>query len=99
MFDSSLSISITNLAVAFVPVLFGIILHEVAHGWVASLCGDQSARMLGRLTLNPVPHIDPLGLVMFVLTALASPFVFGWQAGSVNLCNMRNRNAACCWSP
>ena len=91
MFDSSLSISITNLAVAFVPVLFGIILHEVAHGWVASLCGDQSARMLGRLTLNPVPHIDPLGLVMFVLTALASPFVFGWaKPVPVNPRNMRN---------
>ena len=91
MFDSSLSVSITNLAVAFVPVLLGIILHEVAHGWAASLCGDHTARMLGRLTLNPVPHIDPMGLAMFVLTALASPFVFGWaKPVPVNPRNMRN---------
>ena len=91
MFDSSFSISMTNLAVAFVPVLFGIILHEVAHGWVASLFGDHTARMLGRLTLNPIPHIDPMGLAMFVLTALASPFVFGWaKPVPVNSRNMRD---------
>ena len=88
---SLIHICITNLAVAFVPVLLGIILHEVAHGWAASLCGDHTARMLGRLTLNPVPHIDPMGLAMFVLTALASPFVFGWaKPVPVNPRNMRN---------
>ena len=91
MFESSLSDSISNLAVAFVPVLLGIILHEVAHGWVASRCGDQTARMMGRLTLNPVPHIDPMGLLMFVITALFSPFVFGWaKPVPVNPRNMRN---------
>lgn len=78
MFDQSISESILNLTVAFIPVLLGIILHEVAHGWAALKCGDPTARMLGRLTLNPIPHIDPMGTGMFVFTALFSPFVFGW---------------------
>ena len=78
MFDASIAAKISHLAVAFVPVLLGIILHEVAHGWAALRCGDPTARMLGRLTLNPVPHIDPLGTAMFVFTAMYSPIVFGW---------------------
>ena len=78
MFDQSISESISRLAVAFVPVLLGIILHEVAHGWVALKRGDPTAWMLGRLTLNPVPHIDPMGMGMFAFTALFTPFVFGW---------------------
>jgi len=78
MFDPSIAENITRLTVAFVPVLLGIILHEVAHGWAALRCGDPTARMLGRLTLNPVPHIDPMGMGMFVFTALFTPFVFGW---------------------
>ncbi len=79
MFNFDLHTSISRLAVAFVPVVLGIILHEVAHGWVASLRGDQTARMLGRVTLNPLPHIDPMGLGMFVLTALSPMgFIFGW---------------------
>lgn len=67
-----------TLAIALVPALLGIILHEVAHGWVAERCGDPTARMLGRLTLNPLPHVDPLGLAMFGLTSLSGAFVFGW---------------------
>lgn len=78
MFDQSLSESISHLVVAFVPVLLGIILHEVAHGWVARKLGDPTAWMLGRLTLNPVPHIDPMGMGMFAFTAMFTPFVFGW---------------------
>lgn len=78
MFDSSIAAKISYLAVAFVPVLLGIILHEVAHGRAALRCGDPTARMLGRLTLNPVPHIDPAGTAVFAFTALFSPFVFGW---------------------
>ena len=78
MFDQSISESISRLVVAFVPVLLGIILHEVAHGWVALKRGDPTAWMLGRLTLNPVPHIDPMGMGMFAFTALFTPFVFGW---------------------
>ena len=62
------------------PVLFAIVFHEVAHGWVANKLGDPTARMLGRLTLNPIKHIDPVGtiLVPAVLLILHSPFMFGW---------------------
>lgn len=78
MFDLDLAVSIKRLAVAFVPLMLGIILHEVAHGWAALKRGDPTAAMLGRLTLNPVPHIDPMGVFIFVLTSLTGPFVFGW---------------------
>jgi Zn-dependent protease len=62
-----------------VPVVFAITVHEVAHGWVASRLGDQTARLLGRLTLNPIRHIDPIGTVLLPALMLAvSPFVFGW---------------------
>lgn len=67
-----------TLAISLVPALLGIILHEVAHGWVARKCGDPTAHALGRLTLNPIPHIDPMGLLVFGLTSLSGSFVFGW---------------------
>ncbi|NBO19943.1 MAG: site-2 protease family protein, partial [Proteobacteria bacterium] len=62
-----------------VPVLTAIILHEVAHGWVAEKLGDPTARILGRITLNPLRHIDPVGTILFpaVLIAINAPLVFG----------------------
>ncbi len=68
------------IAVAIVPVLFSIIFHEVAHGWMADKLGDSTAREHGRLTLNPLPHIDPVGsiLVPIVLMILPGNFLFGW---------------------
>lgn len=69
---------IRTLSVAAVPALLGIILHEVAHGWMANRCGDSTAKILGRLTINPLPHIDPMGLLCFVLTSLSGSFIFGW---------------------
>ncbi|MDE5831515.1 MAG: site-2 protease family protein [Desulfovibrio sp.] len=78
MFDFDLHSALRMLAVALVPAMLGIILHEVAHGWVARLCGDHTAESQGRLTLNPLPHIDPLGLAVFGLTSVAGSFVFGW---------------------
>jgi Zn-dependent protease len=64
-----------------IPVIFAITLHEVSHGWVAKLCGDNTASMLGRLTLNPLKHIDLFGSVILpVLLFWVSQghFVFGW---------------------
>lgn len=62
-----------------IPVIFGITVHEVSHGWVASKLGDKTALMLGRLTLNPIKHIDPLGTIIIpaILLSLGG-FVFGW---------------------
>ncbi len=69
-----------RIAVWALPVLFAITVHEVAHGWVARKLGDPTAMMLGRLTLNPIKHIDPVGTVLVPLLMLAFklPFIFGW---------------------
>lgn len=76
------------------PILiFSIVLHEVAHGWVARREGDPTAFMLGRLTLNPIPHIDPVGsiLVPAILTLVPGGFIFGWaKPVPVNPRNFRN---------
>lgn len=70
---------IQKIAVWALPVLFAITLHEVAHGWVASLFGDQTARLTGRLTLNPLYHIDLMGTIVIpILMLLLTPFMFGW---------------------
>lgn len=68
-----------KLAVWALPVIFAITLHEAAHGWVANKLGDPTAKMLGRVTLNPIKHIDPIGTVLVpaVLLTLGG-FVFGW---------------------
>ena len=62
------------------PVLLGITVHEVAHGWVASKLGDKTAMMLGRLTLNPLKHVDPVGTILIpgVLLLLQAGFIFGY---------------------
>ena len=61
-----------------IPVLIGMVLHELAHGYAAYKLGDPTPKLQGRLTLNPIKHLDVTGTLFFVLTALASPFVFGW---------------------
>jgi Zn-dependent protease len=62
-----------------VPVVFAITVHEVAHGWAANRLGDPTARLMGRLTLNPLRHIDPIGTVVLPLILFSiSNFVFGW---------------------
>ncbi len=62
-----------------IPVIFAITLHEVAHGWVAMKLGDRTAQMMGRLTLNPIKHIDPVGtIVVPALLLMAGGFIFGW---------------------
>src|SRR5690348_12047371 len=63
-----------------VPVVLAITLHEAAHGYVARIFGDQTAWMLGRVTLNPIKHIDPVGTVLVpgVLYLMHAPFLFGW---------------------
>ena len=61
------------------PVLFAITFHELAHGWMARRLGDPTAEMLGRLTLNPIKHVDPIGTVLVpTVLLLAGGFIFGW---------------------
>jgi Zn-dependent protease len=76
---------IQQLAVLVLPLIFAITVHEAAHGWVADRLGDSTARRLGRITLNPIKHIDWVGTVllpigMFVISklTLGVPFIFGW---------------------
>lgn len=70
---------IQQVAVWALPVLFAITVHEVAHGWVARQLGDPTAMMLGRLTLNPLKHIDPIGTVLVPLILIvAGGVIFGW---------------------
>ena len=70
---------IQTLAVVALPLLFAITVHEVGHGWMASRLGDPTAKMMGRLTLNPFKHIDPLGTVIVpIVMLMLSGFMFGW---------------------
>src|SRR3972149_2820207 len=69
---------VEKIIVWAIPVLFAITVHEVAHGWVASRLGDQTARSMGRLTLNPIKHIDPIGTVVLPMVLLyIGGFIFG----------------------
>jgi Zn-dependent protease len=68
-------------AAAALPLLFAITVHEVAHGWMAKRLGDPTAERLGRLTLNPIKHIDPIGTILFpllLLLASGGRFAFGY---------------------
>ena len=66
-------------ATIIVPIVLAVVFHEVAHGYVASLLGDQTARASGRLTLNPLRHVDPVGTVLLPgILALSHAPVFGW---------------------
>lgn len=69
-----------HIAVYILPVIFAITVHEVAHGWVAQKYGDNTAANLGRLTLNPIKHIDLLGTIILpaLLLVTGTGFVFGW---------------------
>ena len=70
---------ISTLFVFIIPVIFAVTVHEVAHGWVASQFGDQTAKSMGRLTLNPIKHIDPIGtIVVPAIMYFTSGFIFGW---------------------
>jgi Zn-dependent protease len=66
------------VAIAAIPVLFSIVFHEVAHGWMANKLGDSTAQEQGRLTLNPIAHIDPVGTILIpIVTYFAFGFFFG----------------------
>ena len=97
MSDVDFSAYIQYLAVAAIPLLLGITLHEVAHGRMARRFGDRTAELMGRLSLNPLKHIDPVGtvLVPLLLVVMQSGFLFGWaKPVPVNPLQMRNPKKA-----
>jgi len=68
-----------NLLIQIPVLIFSVIIHEVAHGWVAEKRGDDTARIMGRLTLNPIPHIDLFGTIILPAICLMSHMpIFGW---------------------
>ena len=80
--------------ISFIILIFSIILHEVAHGYAADSLGDPTARLAGRLTLNPLPHIDPIGSIVIpaLLTFTNSSILFGWaKPVPYNPYNLKNR--------
>lgn len=86
-------VSIIINILIFITLIFSIIIHEVAHGYVAFFFGDTTAKRSGRLTLNPLKHIDPVGTIILplLLRLSNSPVVFGWaKPVPVNTMNMRN---------
>ncbi|MFO1398593.1 MAG: site-2 protease family protein [Burkholderiales bacterium] len=92
--------SLETLVLWAVPVVLAITLHEAAHGYVARVFGDQTAWMLGRVTLNPVKHIDPIGTVLVpgALFLLHAPFLFGWaKPVPVNFGNLRHPKRDMVW--
>jgi len=95
-----MDLSLETVALVAVPVVFAITLHEAAHGYVARLFGDQTAWMLGRVTLNPLKHIDPIGTILVpgVLVLTGAPFLFGWaKPVPVNFGNLRHPKRDMIW--
>ena len=74
---------VQQISVAALPLLFAITLHEVAHGWAAKQLGDKTAMMMGRLTLNPLKHVDPVGTVLVPGLLILSGFIFGSGLGFI----------------
>ncbi len=90
---------LTTISIAAIPVVFAITVHEVAHGWVAKQFGDRTAEMQGRLSLNPIRHIDPIGTVLVpALLLWLGGFLFGWaKPVPVDARNMRNPRRNMVW--
>jgi len=92
---------IQTVAIYALPVLFAITVHEAAHGYVARYFGDNTAWMLGRVTLNPVKHIDPIGTILMPLLlyfATAGTFLFGYaKPVPVQFGNLRNPKRDMIW--
>jgi Zn-dependent protease len=92
--------TIRQIAVWALPVLLAVVLHEISHGWVANYFGDSTAARMGRLTLNPIAHIDLFGTVLIPLLLIIShaPFLFGYaKPVPVNFYNLRNPKRDMIW--
>ena len=91
---------IQYFTISIIPVLLAITVHEAAHGYAAKHFGDKTAYFLGRITLNPIKHIDPVGTVVIpgMLLLLSAPFLFGWaKPVPVNFSNLNNPKKDMMW--
>jgi Zn-dependent protease len=90
---------IQTVAIAAIPILFAITLHEAAHGYVAKHFGDMTAYQMGRISLNPMRHIDPVGTVLLpLLTLVLGGVLFGWaKPVPVNFGALRNPKKDMLW--
>ena len=90
---------IQKISIWALPVLFAITLHEVAHGWVAKKLGDRTAEQQGRLSLNPLDHIDPIGTLLVPgIMLLISNMIFGWaKPVPVDFGRLRNPRRDMVW--
>lgn len=90
---------IQKIIIWAIPVIFAITVHEVAHGWIALQFGDRTAQMMGRLTLNPIKHIDPLGTIIIPgVLLMAGGFIFGWaKPVPVTYQNLRKPKSDMAW--
>ncbi|WP_456392888.1 site-2 protease family protein [Persephonella sp.] len=87
--------SLKNLIIMIPALMFAVIIHELGHGYVAYRLGDKTPKIAGRLTFNPIPHIDLLGTIIFpaILLLFKAPFIFGWaKPVPVNPYNVRGMN-------
>jgi Zn-dependent protease len=91
--------ALIRILVYAIPVIFAIALHEAAHGYVAKHFGDSTAYMLGRVTLNPAKHIDPVGTILVpIITVIFSGYMFGWaKPVPVNFANLRDPKKDMLW--
>jgi Zn-dependent protease len=88
------------VSVWLLPVVIAITVHEAAHGWMAERCGDNTARLLGRVTFNPLKHVDPFGTLILpgILLLLKSPFLFGYaKPVPVNFDRLNNPKRDMIW--
>jgi Zn-dependent protease len=92
-------VSLEGIALAAIPIVLAITVHEASHGYVARMFGDSTAWMLGRVTLNPLKHIDPVGTVLVPLaTYWLGGFLFGWaRPVPVNFGNLRHPKRDMLW--
>jgi Zn-dependent protease len=83
---------LTSILISFAIVIVALTIHEAAHAWTADRLGDPTARMLGRVSLNPLVHIDPIGTILLPLVAVLSGFpILGWaKPVPVNIGNLRH---------
>jgi Zn-dependent protease len=95
-----LSTVVHAVSVWFLPIVVAITFHEAAHGWVAERCGDDTAKVLGRVSFNPIKHVDPFGTLLLpaVLLLLKSPILFGYaKPVPVNFWRLRHPKRDMIW--